>query len=91
MVTPIVNVIQLAFHQKSQVLLCSTGEQAGILPWPDWGYFHTKNPMVVDSKGLTRLKIIKVIKTEILFQVAVLVTFFKLGKKYHQPLRLVLQ
>lgn len=94
MVTPILNVIHLAFHQQSQVLLCSVDEQAGILPWLDWGYFHTKTPMVVDPKGLTRLKIlkiIKIIKTEILFQAAVLITFFKLGEKYHQLLHLVLQ
>lgn len=30
-------------------------------------------------------------KTEILFQAAVLITFFKLGKKYNQLLHLVLQ
>lgn len=83
MVTPILNVIHLAFRQQSQVPLCSMGEQAGILPWLDWGYFHTKNPIVVDPKGLTRLKIIKIIKiikTEILFQAVVLITLFKLGK-----------
>lgn len=74
-VTPILNVIHLAFHQQSQVLLCSMGEQAGILPWLDLGYFHTKTPMVVDLQGLRRLKIIKIIKTEVLFQAAVLITF----------------
>lgn len=63
------------------MLLCSVGEQAGILPWPDWGYFQTKNPVVVDTKGLTRVKMTKIIKTEVLLQAVALITFFKLGKK----------
>lgn len=83
-VPPILIVIHSAFHQQSQVFLCSVGEQAGILPWLDLGYFHVKTPVVVDPKRLTRLKnikSIKIIKTEILFQAVVQVTFFKLGKK----------
>lgn len=73
------------------MLLCSVGEQAGVLPWLDLGYFHTEKNPLEDPKGLTRLKISKIMKTEILFQAAVLITFFKLGKKYHQLLHLVLQ
>lgn len=54
--------------QQRQVLLCSVGGKASILPQLGWGYFCIKTPMVVDPKGLTRLKIIKIIKSELLFQ-----------------------
>lgn len=61
------NSLSMVTLQQSQVLFCSVGEQAGILPWLDWGYFHVKTLMVVDPKGLARLKIITTIKTEIFF------------------------
>lgn len=61
------NSFSMVTLQQSQVFFCSVGEQAGILPWLDWGYFHVKTFTVVDPKGLATLKIITPITTEIFF------------------------